>query len=146
MASKKPGIVLLVAFVSVFSMAQSASAAPCSDQIEALKNELNTTHCSYGKRKRCRGLNRKLDRVVKKLERGNFRRASRKLSNFGMVIERMTFRRKNPRMTVDDFNNLAELYVQADACISSGGAAPAPEVVEPAPVNEPDPSQDLFNE
>lgn len=147
MTTKKPGIMLIVAFISFLGLGQTASAAPCQGLIDDLRTALNDGYCSYGKYKRCKRLNRKLDRVARKLEKGKFRKAARKLSNFGRVIENMAMRRK-PRMAMADFKGMAVPYTQVSECIASGGVvaeAPAPEPM-PDPTPTPQPDWDLNNE
>lgn len=145
MTIKKPGLALLVAFVSIFGMSQTASATPCYDQVQALKAALNDGHCNFGKRKRCEKLNKKLDKLTKKLDKGKFKKAARKLSNFGIVVENMAMRRKNPRMHMTNFNMLLDPYEQVRLCILADGVVAEPEVVTaPDPVDNP--NWDLSNE
>ena len=122
MTIKKPGIALLVAFVSVFGMAQTASAGDCRDQIENLRAALNNDICSYSKRKRCRGLNRKLDRVHRKIEKGKWRRALRKLVNFHDVVENLAMRKKKRWIQPADYAALMQShYGAAEQCIVNRG-------------------------
>lgn len=134
MKIKKPGLALMVAFVSVFGLSQTASAAPCGAQVDALKAALNNGYCSYGKKNHCKGLNHKLDNVYRKLEKGKFDNAGRKLANFYDVVENLATRKKNPQMALSDFRSLADPhYVAAEYCITRHGVVEEPEVVEPNP-------------
>lgn len=93
MTIKKPGLALLVTFVSVFGLSQTASAAPCTKEVNALKTALSENFCPVNKRKRCEGLSHKLDNVNRQLEKGKFRKAARKLANFGDVVGNMSEKR-----------------------------------------------------
>ena len=111
---------LLIALVSAISFSQPAFAAPCSAEIDALKIAVESGICQY-KRKKCKGLNRKLDKTERKLEKGKFRHAARKLSDFGSVIESMAMRRK-PKISMADYEALMDPhYVAVADCIASGG-------------------------
>ncbi len=128
MTIKKLGLALLVAFVSVFGMSQTASAGDCSDQIEKLRAALNDDICSHGKRKRCEGLNRKLDRVNRKIQKGKWRHAARKLANFHDVVENLAMRKKKRRISMEAYAALMEPYYNAAAvCVSGEGYVDVPD-------------------
>jgi hypothetical protein len=114
------GYTLAIAVISAICFSPIASAAPCSAEIVALKAAVESGICQY-KKKKCKGLNRKLDKTERKLEKGNFRHAARKLSDFGSVIESMAMRRK-PKISMDDYEALMDPhYVAVADCIANGG-------------------------
>lgn len=114
------GHTLLIALVSAICFSQTATAAPCSAEIDALKAAVESGICQY-KGKKCKGLKRKLDKTERKLEKGKFRHAARKLSDFGSVIESLAMRRK-PKISMADYEALMDPYYVAVAdCIGSGG-------------------------
>ncbi len=122
MRIKKSGLTLLVAFVSVFGLSQTATAGDCSAQIEELRTALNDDICSHGKRKRCEGLNRKLDRVNRKIQKGKWRHAARKLANFHDVVENLAMRKKKRRISMEAYAALMEPYYNSAAvCVSGEG-------------------------
>ena len=135
------GQVLVLALVSAIGFSQTASAAPCSAEIDALKIALEGGIClqfeksrksrkgkKSRKNRKCKGLNRKLDRTTRKLEKGKFSHAARKLSDFGWAIEDMAMRRK-PKISMDAYEALMDPYYLAVAnCISNGGISTPPVV------------------
>lgn len=142
MTKIKPGITssaLLLAFVTFFGVSQTALAAPCTDQVNALKTALNNDVCEYSKK--CKGLSHKLDSVNRKLEKGDFRKALRKLEDFGATVEDMAMRKKKRKIDPDTYNGvIVPPYGNAWACIANGGVVvvadpipeePVPPVVEP---------------
>lgn len=134
MIKTKSAIVMLLTSVAFFGMSQTVSAAPCSAEVTALKTELSNV-CSS--RKKCKGLNRKLNKVNRKLEKGKFRKAARKLSDFGAVVEDMATRKK-PRISMADYENLmVNFYNPAAICVSNGGVvvAEVADVADPAPID-----------
>ena len=124
MTIKKPALAtsaLLLAFVSFFSLSQAALAAPCTEQVEALKSALNDGNCSFGKA--CMGLSHKLDNANHKLEQAKFSLAARRLEDFGAIIQDMAMRRK-PLVSMADYEALMDPYFKAAAiCIANGGAS-----------------------
>jgi len=117
------GHLLVLAIVSAISVAQPASATPCSAEIEALKTALNGI-CWYSRK--CHGLSHKLDSAERKLEKGKFRHAARKLSDFGWVVEDMAMRRR-PKISQADYQALMDPYYTAAAdCIANGGVSAPP--------------------
>jgi hypothetical protein len=110
---------LFLAFVSFFGLSQSALAAPCTAEVDALKAALNDDICSYSSK--CKGLSHKLDKVNRKLEKGKLRKAARKLADFGAIIENMTMRKK-PKISMADYEALIDPYFNnAAICIANGG-------------------------
>ena len=123
MKRTKSAIVMLLTSAAFFSMSQTASAAPCSAEVTALKTELTSGICSYSKK--CKGLSHKLDNVNRKLEKGEFSHAGRKLSDFGAIVEDMAMRKK-PKISMDDYESLmVQFYNPAANCVSNGGVVVA---------------------
>lgn len=109
-------------FVSSVGISQSALAAPCSDQIEALKTALNNGICTYSNV--CGGLTHKLDNANHKLEQGKFDHAARRLTDFGAVLETMATHGK-PKISMADYESLMSTYFsEAANCIANGGVIP----------------------
>ncbi len=152
MKRTKSAIVMLLTSAAFFSMSQTASAAPCSAEVTALKTELTSGICSYSKK--CKGLSHKLDNVNRKLEKGEFSHAGRKLSDFGAIVEDMAMRKK-PKISMDDYESLmVQFYNPAANCVSNGGVVA---VADPNPFNEgsglgllpvdtsqPEPNEEIF--
>ena len=128
MSIKKPGIVMLVTLVSVFGLSNTASAGTCANEIGQLRAALNSDICAYGKRKRCQGLNRKLDRVERKIQKGKWRKAARKLANFHDVVENLAMRKKKRWINEADYVALMDPHFNAAAvCVSNGGYVDVPD-------------------
>ena len=122
---------LPLAFLMSIGISQSALAAPCTEQVEALKTALNDGVCNVGEV--CAGLSHKLDNANHKLEQGKFSHAARRLADFGAVLESMATRGK-PRISVADYESLmATYYNDAANCISNGGVVVEYEL-EPEPI------------
>ncbi len=123
------GHVLVLALISASGFSQTAAAAPCSAEIDALRSALESGIClqmKSKKSKKCKGLDRKLDKTSRKLEKGKFRHAARKLSDFGSVVEDMAMRRK-PKISLTDYEALMDPYYVAVAnCIANGGITAPP--------------------
>ena len=132
MKRRKPGFpnrLLPLAFVSIFSLYQSALAAPCTEQVDALKTALNDSVCLNGKV--CSGLTHKLDNANHKLEQGEFDHAARRLADFGAVVENLTMREK-PRISLADYESIIVPYFnEAVECINNGGVIPEETVSTP---------------
>ncbi|NNE63634.1 MAG: hypothetical protein HKN34_06085, partial [Gammaproteobacteria bacterium] len=110
MKRRKPGFpnhLLPLAFVSIFSFYQSALAAPCTEQVDALKTALNDSVCVNSKV--CSGLTHKLDNANHKLEQGKFDHAARRLADFSAVVENLTMRDK-PRISLADYESIIVPY------------------------------------
>ena len=134
------GYVSVLALVSAIGFSQTASAAPCSAEIAALKTALEGGIClqleKSKKGKKCKGLNRKLDKASRKLEKGKFNHAARKLSDFGWAIEDMAMRRK-PKISMTDYDALMDPYYVAVAnCIDNGGISTTPVLDDTSPVSD----------
>ena len=114
-----PRHLLLLAFVSIFSFYQSALAAPCTAQVDALKAALNDSVCVNSKL--CSGLSNKLDNANHKLEQGKLDHAARRLADFNAVVEDMAMRKK-PKISQADYESIIVPYFnEAVACINNGG-------------------------
>lgn len=121
----------LIAFVAVcfIGISQSAMAAPCSEQIAALKTALTNGVCIYSKA--CDGLSHKLDNANRKLEKGKFEHAARKLADFSSVLENLAMRKK-PKISMEDYESLmSPFYNDAAACIANGGVVVEEEILQP---------------
>lgn len=137
MAKNRFGIgsrLLPLVFVSAVGISQSALAAPCSEQVNALQAALDNGICIYSKS--CSGLSSKLDNANKKLEKGRFDDAARKLADFGSVLETLATHGKKPKISMADYQFLMSNYFNDAAnCIANGGVIeveePAPEPTEP---------------
>jgi hypothetical protein len=129
---------LLLVIFSVFGLSQVAQAAPCTDQVDALKAAMNDNGiCQYSKA--CKGLSHKLDNANRKLEKGKFRHAARKLADFGAIVGDMAMRRK-PKISMADYEALMEPYFNAAAiCVANGGvvdSSPEPEPTDEGSTND----------
>lgn len=108
-----------LAFVGIIGISQSALAAPCSDQINALKAALNDGVCTFSKT--CDGLTHKLDNANQKLEQGKFDHAARRLADFGAVLENLATHKK-PMISMEDYESLiSPYYNDAATCVANGG-------------------------
>ncbi len=105
MKIEKTGFVLLLAFVSFFGLSQTALAGRCTDEVDALKTELQGGICNFIKA--CEGLSHKLDSANRKLEQGKYRQATHKLVDFLEVIEDMAMRKKN-EISIGDYVALTD--------------------------------------
>ncbi len=122
-----------LAFVGIIGVSQSALAAPCSDQVDALKTALNDGVCIYSKA--CAGLTHKLDNANHKLEQGKFDHAARRLADFSAVLENLATHRK-PMISMADYESLiSPFFNNAANCVANGGV-----VVDYEPEPEPDPT------
>ena len=113
---------LLLVIFSVFGLSQVAQAAPCTDQVDALKAAMNDNGiCQYSRA--CKGLSHKLDNANRKLKKGKFRHAARKLADFGAIVGDMAMRRK-PKISMADYEALMEPYFNAAAiCVANSRPA-----------------------
>ena len=133
---------IVVAFVSFLGLSQGAIAAPCNAEIDAIKTALNDGVCQN--RRNCRGLNNKLDRVNRKLEKGKYRKAARKLADFGAVvahIEKRASRKPHRRARLDfvssKYQEMMGLHFNAAvACVNNPDAYVADASDSVTPVND----------
>ena len=134
-----PKHLLLLAVVSSFSLYQSALAAPCTEQVDALKTALNDQVCVNSKL--CSGLSHKLDNANLKLEQGKLDHAARRLADFNAVVADMTMLEK-PKITQADYESIiVPVFNEAVACINNGGVIPdntVPTEVDDTPTNTDD--------
>ena len=117
MTRKKPGLAspaLLLAFVSCFSLSQAALAAPCTEQVEALRIALEGG-CDSSKA--CDGLSHKLDNANHKLEQGKVRHAERRLADFVSVVE---------VVAPSAYDEVLAVYYSEAICVAGGGTTDDP--------------------
>jgi len=112
---------LAMAFASVFSALQTATAAVCEDQMDALRDAVQSS-CPY---KYCDGLSHKLDNASHKLEQGKLVHAARKVADFGSIMEIMA-RHGEPALYAADYDAIMAAYGNVAGCIENGGK-PAPD-------------------
>lgn len=137
MTRKKPGLAnlaTLLVFVSSIGLSQAAMAAPCTAQVDALKAALDDGICQFSKA--CDGLSHKLDNANHKLEQGKFSHASRRLADFGAIVENLAMQKK-PLISMADYDALMNpFFTDAAICVASGG------VNEEGPDSTPDQPDD----
>ena len=113
----------LLVVVSIFSVFQSAIAAPCTAEVDALKSALlNDGVCINSKV--CSGLSHKLDNANHKLEQGQLDHAARRLADFNAVVADLATLKK-PKISLADYESVIVPYFNdAVACINNGGVVP----------------------
>lgn len=147
---------LALAIAASFGLAGTASAAPCTAEVDALQTVLNDEFCQHGKL--CSKLSRKLDKVNHRLEKGKLRKAGRKLGDFGATVamiadegkskgKKRRFYRAGNQFDQQAYERMMGIYYNAAvACIENpGAAAPVPVAAEPDPYQPPyDPAEEVY--